>query len=163
MVQSASCRNILVTVFSPFFQLVITFSRWLFTYFARNNGLPCWLIRIKKKIAPTYFCDFLSANMSLGKNFISLILMLLFSLSVAAWLRTSLGVPACLELFSCCCWVISFASVCLSDLFFCAAYNWHPVILSKLYENKMYCSLEGEQLLDPCVFSTCSFWNTFFF
>lgn len=126
-------------------------------------GCHVGLSGLKKKIAPTYFCDFLSANKSLGKSFISLILMLMLSLSVAAWLRASLGVPACLELFSCCCWVISFASVCLSDLFFCAAYNWHPVILSKLYENKMYCSLEGEQLLDPCVFSTCSFWNTFFF
>lgn len=28
------------------------------------------------------------------------------------------------------------------------------LILSMLYENKMYCSVEGEQLLDPCVFST---------
>lgn len=114
------------------------------------------------KFAPTYFCDFMSANMSVGKNFISLILMLMLCLWLHVWelhlecLPAWNSSPVAAESFPL---LQSVFQTCFSA----AAYNWHPVILSKLYENKMYCSVQGEQLLDPCVFSTCCFWNTFFF
>jgi len=59
-------------------------------------GCPVGLSGFFKKCTPTYFCDFMSTNMPLGENFISLILMLMFSLSVTARLRASLALPASL-------------------------------------------------------------------
>lgn len=127
-------------------------------------GCHVGLSRFLEKFTLTYFCDFMSANMALGKNFISLILMLV--LQVCLWLCVWELHLECLPVWNSS--PVAAESFPLlqsvfADLFFWAAYNWHPVILSKLYGNKMYCSVEGEQLLGPCVFSTCCFWNTFFF
>lgn len=94
----------------------------------------------------------MSTNVTMDENLISSVLMLKLSLSMTAHQSASLTLPD---------WnsspVAAESFPLLQSVFqtcFSAAYNWHPVTLSMLYENKMYCSIEGEQLLDPCVFST---------